>query len=177
MARTVNQTIAIAKVSCYLSGNDTAAGVLYGARLNPDLQRLIYLELRSLEWANLQSDTYMDIEAVANYVYAICGRYSLEATAIIDGDGGGSVAPVTPADAPQPIRFTVDVSSFIAIGQSVVVLPDTWKGYNLIFVRNGVTESTVNSGSTYYSYIKSTRILTIIGAANEEETMQLIPYV
>ncbi len=177
MLRSIQDTIDIAKISTYLSGNDNASGALWGARLNPNLQRLIYIEMKSLEWAYEQSGTYPNIDFIANYVYALCGRYGIKAQAILDGGGGGSVVPVSPVTAPNPIEFVVSSSSYIPIGADTKTIT-SFIGYNLLFVRNNVTQSTVDvgSGSSFYTWSRTTGVLTISPAALDTELFQLIPY-
>lgn len=97
---TPTQILQIAKCSEYLSGNDIAKGALFGKRLNPLLNRIIYAERKALEWMLGMDSNYSTLQDVANYVLWLCGKYWIQANAIINGGGGGQ--PVTPVS-PTPI--------------------------------------------------------------------------
>jgi hypothetical protein len=87
-----------AKVSEYLAGNDIAKGRLFGRKIMPNLNKVIYLERKALDWMLGQDSSYSTIQQVANYVKWLCGMYYLQAQAIIDmGGGGQSVTPVSPS--------------------------------------------------------------------------------
>lgn len=87
-------TLQIAEVSEYLAGNDLALGALFGQRITPKLNWIIYNERKALEWMLGQNPTYPTLQAVANYVYWLCGKYALAAIQIINkGSGGTAVLP------------------------------------------------------------------------------------
>ena len=176
MAQPIQDIIDKGKISTYLCANDTALGAMYSPRLDPNLYRLIYIEMKSLEWANQQSGTYTNIEFVGNYNIALYGAYGVKAKVILDGGGGGSIVPVSPVTAPSPIEFEVGSSSYIATGQSTKILPTDFLNYNLIFIRNGIGQAMINLGGTYYTWDKATRAFECFGVANEGEQFQLIPY-
>lgn len=88
----------IAKASEYLSGNDIAKGSLFGQRLNPKLNQIIYAERMSLTWMLGQNSSFPTLQDVANYVLWLCGKWWLQANYIINQGGGGQpVTPITPS--------------------------------------------------------------------------------
>jgi len=113
---------------------------------------------------------------VANYLYWLCGKFALEGQFIITGTGGGSVVPINPGATPNPIEFEVSGSSFMVNGQSTVTIP-TFIGYNLLFVRNNVPQSIINTGASYFSWNKTTGIFTCNPAAVTGELFQLYPFI
>ena len=123
-------------------------------------------------------DGYTNIGArgVANYLYWLCGKFALEGQYIITGTGGGSVVPINPGATPNPIEFEVTGSSFIPDGDSTVSIP-SFVGYNLLFVRNNVPQSIINTGASYFSWNKVTGVFTCSPAAVSGELFQLYPFI
>jgi hypothetical protein len=120
--------------------------------------------------------TNTSARGVANYLQWLCGKFGLEAEYIIsEVSGGGAVVPINPVPLPNPIDFTVLISgSFMVDGQSTVVIP-TFIGYNVIFVRGGIVQPTIDLGSSYYNWVKSTGTFACFPAAVEGEIFQIIP--
>lgn len=116
------------------------------------------------------------LEGTANYLYWICGKFQLGAQYIITGTGGGSVVPINPGATPNPSEFEVTTSSFIPEGTSTINIP-AYVGYNLLFVRNNVPQSTVNLGASYFSWNKITGQFACYPAAVGGELFQLYPYI
>lgn len=106
MAFTIPQIIDIAKISQYLSSNDIRKSGLYGGGQDLLLPRKIRNIRKDVEyWYDLDSsdDTLV---GTANYLYAMCGKYSLAAAQIL-GTGGGSVSPINPTGSFSfPIKIT-----------------------------------------------------------------------
>ena len=113
---------------------------------------------------------------VANYLYWLCGKFALEGQYIITGTGGGSVVPINPGATPNPIEFEVDATSFIPNGNSTVTIP-SFIGYNLLFVRNNVPQSIINTGASYFTWNKVTGVFTCSPAAATGELFQLYPFI
>lgn len=113
---------------------------------------------------------------VADYLYWMCGKFNLQGQYIITGTGGGSVVPISPGSTPNPIDFVVNSTSFMVDGQSTVTIPQ-YVGYNLLFVRSGVPQTTITSQSTYFSWNKITGIFTCSPAAVNGEIFQFYPYI
>lgn len=116
------------------------------------------------------------VRGVDNYLIWLCGKFGLDAQYVIGSvSGGGSVIPIYPTPIPNPIDFTVLMSgSFMVDGQSTVIIP-SFVNYNIIFVRGGIVQPTVNLGSTYYNWSKATGTFTCYPAAVEGEIFQIIP--
>lgn len=173
MALSVENIIRIAKVSQYLSKIDVAKGSLFGKRIAPNTPQILYMERKAVEWLYNLDPTDETLIGTANYLYSLCRGYNLQANSITGG--GGTVSPVNPVTAPTPYDFEVDGSSFIPTGGSSKNFPSTWVGYNLLFVRNNIPQSTVNNGGSYYSWDRNTAVLTISPAAAATELFQFYP--
>lgn len=124
----------------------------------------------------ITSYTNIGARGVANYLYWLCGNFALDGQYIITGTGGGSVVPINPGATPNPIEFEVDASSFMVNGQSSVYIP-SFIGYNLLFVRNNVPQSIINTGASYFSWNKITGLFTCNPAAVTGELFQLYPFI
>lgn len=117
-----------------------------------------------------------EMRGVANYLIWLCGRYGMDAKAI-GGNPGGSVSPVNPGyGALNPLEFTVDDTSPIVTGGNTITLPQ-FIGYQLLFVRNGLTQVQYNTGTnTYYYWNPITGKFICYGDANEGDEFSLRPY-
>lgn len=116
-----------------------------------------------------------DLHGIANYLYALCAPYNLEAAIISGAGGGGSISPVNPSSPPSIVDFYVSDTTPIVTGGNSAYFTQ-FKGYNVIFFRNGRSESTTNNGvDTYFSWNKVTGLFTCYGDAQEDELFQIIP--
>lgn len=172
MAVSVSNIIRIAKVSQYLSKIDVAKGSLFGKRIAPNTPQILYMERKAVEWLFDLDPTNETLTGTANYLYSLCRGYNLQAQNIT---GSGTVAPINPIVAPNPYDFIVDGSSFVATGATTKNFPATWAGYNLLFVRNGIPQSTQDTGGSYYSWDRAIAVLTISPAAQAGEQFQFYP--
>lgn len=112
--------------------------------------------------------------AQSNYLYWLCGKYALISKGI---SGSGSIASITPdtLNVPNRYDFIVSPTSFIIAGATQKLIPE-FVGYNIIFVRNGDTQSTQDVGGTYYNWNSLTGLFQLFnGAAQEGETFTIIP--
>lgn len=94
MALTVNDKIDIAKISQYLSNVDTAKSGLFGPKPDQKLPETLYLERKAVEWANDGDYDSDSLFATSNYLYSLCGKYSLRAQAILNGSAGGGTVNI-----------------------------------------------------------------------------------
>lgn len=172
MAVSIANIIRIAKVSQYLSKIDVAKGGLFGQRIAPNTPQILYMERKAVEWLYNLDPSAQSLPLTANYLYSLCRGYNLKAQNIT---GGGSVSPINPITAPTPYDFEVTGSSFISTGESTKNFPAAWIGYSLLFVRNGIPQSTVDVGSSYYSWNRDLAQLTISPAAAATELFQFYP--
>jgi hypothetical protein len=114
------------------------------------------------------------LEKISNYLYWLCGRYALVAQGI---SGEGSIAPITAgiANVPNRLDFIVSTTSVIVTGQTTKTIAN-FIGYNIIFSRNGLVQSTTDTGGSYYSWNANTGLLTLInGEAQEGDQFLIIP--
>lgn len=94
---TIPEIIEIAKVCQYLANYATANGALYGTVTDPMLGLKLYVIRKDVEDIYNLNPNYPGLAQTANYLYGLCGTYSLQAQAIIAGGGGGiPINPVTP---------------------------------------------------------------------------------
>lgn len=109
----------------------------------------------------------------ANYLYSLCRGYNLKAQSVTGG--GGTIAPVNPNTEPLPLQFIVAATgtTFIS-GQSSVILV-SYIGYNLLFSRGGIPQSTIDTESSYYSWNRNTGLLVISPNAVLGELFQIYP--
>jgi len=168
---TIPQIITIAKISEYLSANYIADGALFGARKIPTNPRIIYMEYKALSWMYDLDPTNESLRLVGNYVYSLCKK-NLKAKAI--SGSGGSISPINPnISIPVPVEFVVTGSSFMIDGQASVLIPQ-FAGYNVMFNRNNIPQTQVDTGNgTYFTWNKNTTLFTVYGAANLEELFSI----
>lgn len=57
-----------------------------------------------------------DLHGIANYLYALCAPYNLEAAIISGAGGGGSISPVNPSSPPSIVDFYVSDTTPIVTG-------------------------------------------------------------
>ncbi len=174
MPLTVNDILNIAKVSQYLSAIDVEKGSLFGQRIAPETPQILYNERSAVEWMYSLDPANTSLALTSNYLYSLCRGYNLQAQAILGTATGGSVAPVTPTSIPNSYDFVVSGSSLIPTGATSVLLP-AYIGWNILFVRNGIPQSSINTGQSYYSWNKNTGLLTISPQAYQDEQMQIYP--
>ncbi len=175
MAFTTAQIINIARISLYLAANDVAKGALYGIRKIPTSPRIIYMELKALEWMYALDPTNISLPQVGNYVYSLCRGYNLEAQGV--SGGGGSISPINPSvSTPDAIEFVVNTTdSPILAGGSTLLIPQ-YIGYtNLVFTRNYQAQTQINTEPQYFIWNSTTGLFTCVGAATEYEIFSITP--
>ena len=91
------------------------------------------------------------------------------------GITGGTITPVNPTEIPDPYDFEVTGSSIIPAGATNATL-SAFIGFNVLFVRNGIPQSSLNlNGDSYFSWNKALGIITIHPAAITGEIFQIYP--
>ena len=168
---TTPNTIAYANISQYLASDSISKGSLFSTITNPELPTILLVENFFLNYLYTNDPSNTGLPALTNYVWGLCGAFGLTAQGIISG-GGGSVTPVTPFIAPPPYQFEVSASSFMVTGDTSKTISN-FIGYNLLFIRSNTTQSTVNTGGSYYSWNVTTGLFQIVGAAGEGELFQI----
>lgn len=172
MPLTVAQIIDVAKISQYLAQVDVQKGSLFSPRVAPLTPQILYLERKAVEWMYNIDPADTSLFQTSQYLYSLCRGYNLQAQQI--SGTAGSISPVQPAQIPNPYDFEVTGSSLIVNGQSTITL-NAFIGFNVLFVRNGIPQSTINTGGTYYSWVKATGVFTISPAAITGESFQIYP--
>lgn len=174
MPLSINDIINIARISQYLAIDDVEKGKLYDKRIAPLTPQILYTIRKGVEWMYGGNPGNDSLPMTANYLFSLCRGYNLQAQAILGTSSGGSVAPVTPASIPDAYDFVVTASSLIPDGSSTVTLT-AYIGWNILLVRNGIPQSSVNTGQSYYSWNKTTGLLTIYPQAYLGEQFQIYP--
>jgi hypothetical protein len=171
---TIPDMIEIGDVSTYLAANYEGEGSLFGERLAVTSPQSIQLVTDALRW---QYESFPDdstIRGVANYLQWMCGKFGLTAQYVINGAGGGSVIPIFPTANPDPVEFSVSPTSIIPSGGSSASI-SSFIGFNVIFVRGGITQSTLNTGGSYFTWNKGTGTITCNPVAYNSELFQIYP--
>jgi hypothetical protein len=173
MALTVSQILDIAKISQYISTIDVANGSLFGQRVVPETPQILYNERKAVEWLYNLNPADTSLTETSNYLYSLCRGYNLQAQQV--SGTGGIITPVNPTQIPNPIMFEVSPTTIFPTGAtSAIITP--FIGFNILFVRNGIPQSTLNiNGDSYFSWTKNLGLLTIHPAAIEGEIFQLYP--
>jgi len=173
---TIQEAIDIGEVSIYLADNDNASGALWGKRLNSPYSPVqIAACTDALLWQYEGDSTDETLRGTANYLIWMCGKYGLQAQYIISGSGGGTVVP-SANTRPSRLDFVVSSTSIIATGGSGLTIPQ-FVGWNLMFSRGGVEQSTVDigDGSSYFSWNRDTGTFSCSPAAGAGEQFILTP--
>lgn len=171
MSLTVAQIINVAKISQYLAANDIAKGSLFGKRKIPITPQVLYMERKAVEWLYNLDSTDSSLTLTANYLLSLCRGYNLQAANI--SGSGGTVSPISPATPPTPYQFLVTSSgNLINTGDSSVTIT-AFIGFNLLFSRNGIPQSTISTENSYYSWDRSSGLFTISPSAIVGELFQI----
>lgn len=172
---TIQQIIHVAKITQYLVTVQLQQGGLSGGGEDLLLPRKLYCIRKNVEYVYEKDPTESTLRGTANYLLSLCDRG--RALRIL-ANGGGTVVPVAPIARPARMDFYVSSSTYIATGASVVIMPTSWTGYSVDLYRGNLAqaEGVTDGASTYFTYDKATRTLTIIGAASQGELFSIIPY-
>lgn len=173
MPLTITQILDIAKISQYIATIDIESGKSYGKRIVPETPQILYNERKAVEyWYNLSPNDPSLIET-SNYLYSLCRGYNLQAQQI--AGTGGVITPVIPSQIPNPLIFEVSPTTVVPSGATSAIITG-FIGFNVLFVRNGIPQSTLNiNGDSYFSWNKNLGLLTIHPAAITGEVFQIYP--
>jgi hypothetical protein len=149
----------------------------------------LYVERKSLEWYNDQTNDADDLFKIQNWVWALTFPYGLKAQ-FISGGSGGQVVPITPSSDNLLIPYDFIVSGVtstgapLKAGDTVVILDGTngtqnFRGCNVEFYRGGQPNYTTNplDGTVYYSWNPATGRFAISAEAQLGEQFRIIPTV
>ncbi len=173
MALTTQQKLDTASISEYLSAVSIKKKGLFGGGVPLDLPEKIYKIRQSIDYWYSLDPTDTTLIATGNYLLALCGLYGLEAQEIVTS--AGTVAPSSTTSTPLPLQFIVAASGTTFIDGDTSVTLTQFIGYNLLFARGGVAQSTVSTEPSYYSWSRATGVLTISPQAYTGELFQIYP--
>jgi len=159
---TVPETTIRGDISTYLAANYNSRGTLFGGTKAPVSAVTIAMVTDALRFGyDGGAQTNESLRATANYLIWLTNMWGQEAQAISGQAGGGTVTPINPGGYPAPYDFIVSSSSFVSDGSPDVHIP-LFIGYNVLFVRNGITQSVVPNGASYYSWDKVNGIMSFL---------------
>ena len=165
-----------APTASVLAANAARKGTLFGGNIDPNLSITIYANYKVLKTIYDKNPNYDGLYAVAQRLWEMMGRFGIQAAAYTGtGGGSGGITPITPVTGvPAPYYFSVDGTSFIPTGGSAKSIP-TFIDYNLVFVRNGITQTEVQTEPSYFTWDSTTGIFTCSPALQQFEIIGLIP--
>ena len=171
----IAQIIQIAKISQYLAVVDIAKGTIFSpvVKAAPFTPQILYMERMALEYQYNIDPTNSSLRLIANYVYALCGKYAVKAKSMT-GSGGIIAGIAASGELPDPYDFVVSGSSVIPSGSSTKIFTE-FIGFNLQFDRNNIPQSTVNTGASYYSWNKNTGEFICFPDAYVDELFRIVP--
>lgn len=173
MALTTAQKLDIASISEYLSFVDIEKRGLFGGGVPLNLPQKIYNIRKSIDYWYALDPTDTSLITTSNYLLALCGLYGLQAQEVVTS--AGSIAPSSTSTPPLPLQFIVAASGNSFNNGDTSATLTTFAGYNILFARGGIPQSTVSTEPTYYSYNRSTGFLTLNIAAGTGELFQIYP--
>ena len=88
---TVPDIIEIAQLSQPLAANYIQKRGLYGGGIDRKLPRLLYMVRKTVEKRYDQDPSDSTLVKTANYLYALCAPFNLEAQNMLAGGGGGTI--------------------------------------------------------------------------------------
>lgn len=172
----ISQTITVGKLATGLAINSVAKGSLFGGKLAPNSPLTMAMVTDALSWGNSGGQDAEDLRGLADYAYWIYGKQGLQAQYLIGiSSGGGTVVPGTITVSPTRIDFNVSASSFLPTGTTSYTFPSSWTGFNMIFERGGVGQSTVTTEPSYFTWDRTTRQFTCSPALFADELISIIP--
>lgn len=175
MALSTQQKLDIASISEYLSAVDIKSKGLFGGGVPIDLPDKIYKIRKSIAYWYALDPTDTTLVSTSNYLLALCGLYGLEAQGIVTSAGTIATVSSSSSTIPLPLQFIVAASgNSLNNGDTGAVLT-SFIGYNLLFARGGVAQSTVVTEPSYYSWSRTTGILTVSPAVSTGELIQIYP--
>ena len=165
---TVPQIILRAEISQYLAVNAIQKGGTFGKGIPSHLPSLIYSVRKVVSRVYTLDPANELLTKMANYLYAICGQFGIQASYLISS-GGSIPAPsgTTQYSLPVTVTYTASVDGEYILP---INLPS---GAKVIFAQKGAA---LPLNSTQYNYISPN--LTLLGgivmSADEDLTYQYV---
>lgn len=168
--------IEIADICQYLAEVDNLKKRSFrnGALVN-HLPQLLYMENSTLRWLYETDPTNVSLDSVGKYVFALCSGYVARAVDIMTGGQGGSVAVISSGSIPSPYYFIVDASTSFMVDGDTTKIITSFIGFNLVYSRNGIVQTTVTSEPTYFSWNSVTGVFVTTPALVTSELIALVP--
>lgn len=178
---TPSETMDIYPIAQYLAVEDIGRRGLDGGGVDVTLPQRIYNIGKSIQRVFDDDPTDSSLTQTTNFLYALCGKYGLQALAVAENSGVVSSVTSLTSTLPLPLDFIVSGSSVITAGSRTVTI-SSFIGYNVEFTRGDVPQYTTNPGSgTYYSWNRNTGEFTLFssdsnnGAAQTDERFRIVP--
>jgi len=162
----VAEIVNLYPIALYLASIDIPKQGLSGGGTDITLPEKIYSIGESVLYRYNQDPTDETLFDTANLLYAIMGKYGVKAMAV--NGTAGSIAHTSTAQIPQPYNFIVSATSFIPDGDGSKIIT-AFIGYNIIFSRGGITQSTIDTEPSYFSWNKQSGLFRCIPDAVESE--------
>lgn len=160
-------------VAQYLATIDINKRGLYGGGVDLQLPEKIRNIGVSIERIYNDDPTDTTLTATANYLYALCGKYGMQAQAVT-GIAGSVAGIISNVQSPLPLDFEVTASSVIADGNNTVTFT-AFIGCNIEFTRGGITQNTTSIGGSYYTWNKVTGEFFCYPNASLTELFRIVP--
>ena len=174
MSLTIPQKLIVAEICEGLISVAILKGGVFADGIDVQLPNKIRNIRESIQYQYNLNPSDITLIKTSNHLMGMCLFSDVAERILLNpGTTGGTVA----GSVPSPLRFTVLISGSPMInGQTSLVIP-SFINYNLIFIRNGVAETTVDAGggTSFFTWLKVSGSFTCYPAANTSEAFQLIP--
>ncbi len=172
---TTAEIVDLYPIAQYLATIDLPKQGLYDGGTNLYLPQKIRNIGNAIEWVYDRDPSYDGLTETANFLWTLCGIYGQQALQVQQTPGYVPSPTPSGGSLPEPIDYEIGASTTpLANGESSVTLTD-FIGYNLVFNRNNIPQSTVNQGGSYYSWDRTTGAFVCFPAAVTTELFQIIP--
>jgi len=170
---TTASIVSIYPVAQYLATIDINKRGLYGGGVDLQLPEKIRNIGMSVERIYNDDPTDTTLTSTANYLYALMGKYGMQAQAVT-GIAGSVAGIISNVQSPLPLDFEVTASSIIADGENTKTFT-AFIGCNIEFTRGGITQNTTNIGGSYYTWNKVTGEFFCYPNASLTELFRIVP--
>lgn len=170
---TTASIVSIYPVAQYLATIDINKRGLYGGGVDLQLPEKIRNIGMSVERVYNDDPTDTSLTTTANYLYALMGKYGMQAQAVT-GIAGSVAGIISNVQSPLPLDFEVTVSSIISDGENTKTFT-AFIGCNIEFTRGGITQNTTNIGGSYYTWNKVTGEFFCYPNASITELFRIVP--
>ena len=170
---TTASIVSIYPVAQYLATIDIYKRGLYGGGVDLQLPEKIRNIGMSVERVYNDDPTDTTLTTTANYLYALMGKYGMQAQAVT-GIAGSVAGIISNVQSPLPLDFEVTASSIISDDENTKTFT-AFIGCNIEFTRGGITQNTTNIGGSYYTWNKVTGEFFCYPNASLTELFRIVP--